>query len=145
MDFSIISATWHDLGELRQLERECFGRDAWSFLDLIGVLTFPGVVRLKAVVGGKMVGYVGGDPRPLEKIGWITTLGVASAYRRNGIAVALLAACEDAMKMPVVRLCVRRSNAGAQKLYQLAGYQPAGIWEKYYDGQEDALILQKTL
>jgi ribosomal protein S18 acetylase RimI-like enzyme len=144
LDFSIISATWHDLGELRQLERECFGRDAWPLLDLIGALTFPGVVRLKAVVGGKMVGYVGGDPRHLEKIGWITTLGVASAYRRIGIATALLAACENAMKMPVIRLCVRRSNAGAQKLYQLAGYQPAGIWEKYYDGQEDALVLQKT-
>jgi ribosomal-protein-alanine N-acetyltransferase len=144
LDFSIISATWHDLGELRQLERECFGRDAWSLLDLIGALTFPGVVRLKAVVGGKMVGYVGGDPRALEKIGWITTLGVVSAYRRNGIAAALLAACEGAMKMPVVRLCVRRSNVGAQKLYQQAGYQPAGIWEKYYDGQEDALVFQKT-
>jgi ribosomal protein S18 acetylase RimI-like enzyme len=144
LDFSIIPATWHDLGELRQLERECFGKDAWPLLDLIGALTFPGSIRIKAVVGGKMVGFVGGDPRPLEKIGWITTLGVAVAYRRNGIAATLLGACEDAMKMPVVRLCVRRSNLGAQKLYQQAGYQPAGVWEKYYNGQEDALVLQKT-
>jgi ribosomal protein S18 acetylase RimI-like enzyme len=144
LDFSIIPATWHDLGELRQLERECFGKDAWPLLDLIGALTFPGTVRIKAVVSGKMVGFVGGDPRPMEKIGWITTIGVASAYRRNGIATALLGACEDAMKMPAVRLCVRRSNLGAQRLYTLAGYQPAGIWEKYYNGQEDALVLQKT-
>ena len=144
MDLSIINATWHDLGELRQLERECFGKDAWPLLDLIGALTLPGSVRLKAVVVGKMAGFVGGDPRRQEKIGWITTLGVAPAYRRNGIAAALLAACEDTMKMPVVRLCVRRSNLGAQKLYQVAGYQPAGIWERYYDGKEDALILQKT-
>ena len=96
MDFSIITATWRDLGELRQLERDCFGKDAWPLLDLIGALTLPGSVRLKVVVVGKMVGFVGGDPRPQEKIGWITTLGVAPAYRCNGIAAALLAACEDA-------------------------------------------------
>ncbi|MGD0004083.1 MAG: N-acetyltransferase [Anaerolineaceae bacterium] len=136
-------ASWHDLGELRMLEQECFGDDAWPLLDLVGVFAFPGVVRLKAVVVGKMVGFVAGDVRPREGVGWITTLGVNPANRRRGIAFDLLARCEEAMGMAVVRLCVRRSNLSAQQLYQKAGYHSAGVWERYYSDREDALVLQK--
>ena len=136
-------ATWHDLGELRTVEHECFGDDVWPLWDLVGVLTFPGVVRLKAMASEKMVGFVAGDVRPREGLGWITTIGVLPAFRRLGIAYALLEKCEEAMGMPVVRLCVRRSNLGAQKLYQKAGYKPAGVWERYYSDREDALVLQK--
>ena len=53
-------ATWRDLGELRTVEHECFGDDAWPLWDLVGVLTFPGVVRLKAVMSEKMFGFVAG-------------------------------------------------------------------------------------
>jgi len=90
-----------------------------------------------------MVGFIAGDVRPREGVGWITTLGVLQAYRRHGIAFAMLAICEKSMGMPVVRLCVRRSNLGAQQLYQKAGYLPAGVWERYYSDHEDALVLQK--
>jgi len=138
-----VPATWHDLGELRAVEHECFGDDAWPLWDLVGVLTFPGVVRLKAVVAEKMIGFIAGDVRPREGLGWITTIGVLTAFRRQGIANAMLAKCEEMMGMAVVRLCVRRSNLGAQKLYQKAGYLPAGVWERYYSDREDALVLQK--
>ena len=128
---------------MRALERECFREDAWPLLDLVGVLTFPNVVRLKAVAPEKMVGFIAGDMRPREGLGWITTIGVLPPFRRRGIAFALLANCEEAMGMPVVRLCVRRSNLSAQQLYQKAGYQPDGVWERYYSDREDALVLQK--
>ncbi len=107
------------------------------------MLTFPGVARLKAVVGGKMIGFVAGEVRLHEGVGWITTLGVSPAYRRHGIAFNLLARCEEGMNMPVLRLCVRRSNQAAQQLYQKAGYRPSGVWERYYSDHEDALVLQK--
>ncbi len=107
------------------------------------MLAFPGVVRLKAVVDKKMVGFVAGDVRTREGVGWITTLGVSPAYRRHGIASHLLDSCEVEMNMPVVRLCVRRSNLGAQQLYQNAGYRPSGVWKSYYSDHEDALVLQK--
>jgi ribosomal-protein-alanine N-acetyltransferase len=138
-----VPASWRDLGELRILEHECFEDDAWPLWDLVGVLTFPGVVRLKAVEAEKMVGFVAGDVRPREGLGWITTIGVLPAFRRRGIANALLASCEEQMGMAVVRLCVRRSNLGAQQLYHKAGYNPAGVWERYYSDREDALVLQK--
>ena len=131
------------MGELRTLEQECFGDDAWPLWDIVGVLAFPGVERLKAVSSGKMIGFVAGDMRPREGLGWITTLGVLPPFRRRGIAFTLLASCEEAMSMPAVRLCVRRSNLSAQQLYQKAGYLPAGVWERYYSDREDALVLQK--
>ena len=45
---TIQPATWRDLNSLRHLERLCFPKDAWPLLDLVGVLTLPNVVRLKA-------------------------------------------------------------------------------------------------
>jgi hypothetical protein len=42
-------ASLRDLGALRRIEHICFLKDAWPLLDLIGVLTFGGVIRLKAV------------------------------------------------------------------------------------------------
>ena len=43
-------ATWRDLNALRHLEKVCFPLDAWPLWDLVGVLTLPNVVRLKAMV-----------------------------------------------------------------------------------------------
>ena len=103
----------------------------------------PGLVRLKAVVGSEMAGFVGGDPHPAEGVGWIATLGVLPAYRRRGIATALLADCETAMNMPAVRLSVRRSNQSAAELYRGQGYHMVGIWSAYYYDGEDALVLEK--
>jgi ribosomal-protein-alanine N-acetyltransferase len=45
----IAQATLRDLNALRKIERVCFPKDAWPLLDLISVLSFPGVVHLKAV------------------------------------------------------------------------------------------------
>ena len=64
----IVTASILDLNALRKLENESFGKDAWPLLDLIAVLTFGEVIRLKAVEDGQMAGFVAGDPRPRE--GW---------------------------------------------------------------------------
>ena len=113
--------------------------------DLIGVLMLPGLVRLKAVVGTEMAGFVGGDPHPSEGIGWIATLGVLPQYRRHGIASALLDACEAGMRLPSVRLSVRRSNEAALRLYRDRGYHLVDVWAGYYFDHEDALVLEKRI
>ena len=143
--FSIEKAGWRDLGPLRELENEAFDQDAWPLLDLIAVLTMPGVVRIKASVGDEMVGFVGGERRSHEQVGWIITLAVKEGYRRQGIATALLHACEQELRTPVVRLSVRRSNEGAKRLYEREGYHSYTIWPGYYPGGEDALVLEKML
>ena len=66
------------------------------------------------------------------------------AYRRMGIAQALLQACEARLSAPLIRLCVRRSNLPAIRLYEKYGYHQVDIWRAYYNGGEDALVLEKV-
>lgn len=144
-DYLIKPATWRDLKALDGLEKACFNEDAWPLLELLGVLVFPGVVHLKAVVGGTMVGFIAGDPRRDEKTGWILTLGVFPDWRRRGIAAALLNECEQKMHMPLVKLTVRRGNAPAIRLYEKLGYIQKDIWSRYYHNGEDGLVLEKKI
>ena len=138
-------ATWRDLSSLRRLEKICFPVDVWPLLDMIGVLTFPGVVRLKATQDGEMVGFIAADIRQMENLSWISTLGVLPDYRRRGIARMLLQECEARLQVPKVRLSVRASNQPALRLYTSVGYQQHTIWSRYYGDGEDALILEKSL
>ena len=141
--FELLPASWRDLLTLHHLEGECFGQDAWPLLDLVIVLLSSGVVRVKAVVDGQMVAFASGEIRTGEKIGWITTICVTSAFRGRGIGAAILALCEERMRQPRVRLCVRRSNLNAIRLYQQHGYRQISVWTKYYSGGEDALLMEK--
>jgi ribosomal-protein-alanine N-acetyltransferase len=136
-------ATWRDLNQLRNIEKICFPQDAWPLWDLIGVLTLPNVVRLKAVTGDRMVGFIAGDLRPSEQMAWIATVGVLPEYRGRGIGEALIRACEEQLDIPTIRLSVRLSNEGAVRLYQRLGYQRVGIWPNYYLDGEDAVVMEK--
>lgn len=139
----IVSAAWRDLAALRTLERVCFPKDAWPLLDLIGVLSFPNVVRLKAVIHNEMVGFVAGDIRSSNGLAWIATIGVLPEYRRQGIATQLLKACEERLSKYTIRLSVREDNIPAITLYNKLGYKRVGMWPAYYQDGSDAIVLEK--
>ena len=141
--FTIEGANWRDLNALRHIEKVCFPLDSWSVLDLIGVLTLPNVVRLKAVVDGNMVGFVAGDPQQHPRQSWIATIGVLPEYRGQRIGAALLKACEERLVAPSLRLCVRASNEVAIRMYRTAGYEQVGRWKVYYSDREDAVVMEK--
>ncbi len=144
INWSIQNASWRDFTQLNQLEKACFRQeDLWPFWDLIGALTLPGLVRLKAVVDENMVGFIGGERDTIRGVGWVTTLGVLPDYRRRGIALALLKRCEHSLDLPAIRLSVRASNHPAISLYEGQGYVVINRWKKYYVGGEDALVLEK--
>jgi ribosomal-protein-alanine N-acetyltransferase len=139
--FTIIPSGWRDLRAVLRIERECFGEDAWPALDIFFVLVFPGIVRLKVVFADQIIGFASCEER--DGAGWITTIGILPAYRRRGLGRALLAACEEKLKYDRVRLCVRRSNLAAQQLYLETGYVQIDVWKRYYNGGEDALVMEK--
>ena len=114
-------------------------------LDLVGILTLPNVVRLKAEADGLMVGFIAGDIRASQHLAWIATIGVLPDYRGRGIGRMLLEACEARIKQPRLRLCVRLSNQTAIQLYLNSAYQRAGVWPNYYQDGEDALVMEKQL
>ena len=138
-------ATWRDLNALRHLEQICFPQDAWPLWDLIGVLTFSNVFRIKATANGQMVGFIAADLHRSENLAWIATVGVLPEYRRQGIGSALLVAVEEQIGLSSIRLSVRVSNLPALNLYDRLGYHRYGTWPHYYADGEDALVLEKNL
>ena len=139
----ILPATLRDLGQLRHIEQACFPKDAWPLLDLMAVLTWPDVIRLKAVVDGRMVGFVAGDPRPSQDIAWIATIGVLPEYQRRGIGRMLLRECEAHLHQSRIRLCVRASNEAAIRMYQQERYYSVDTWREYYNDKENAVVMEK--
>ncbi len=138
-------ASWRDLNSVRSLERACFPLDAWPLLDMLGVLTLPNVVRLKALDGENIVGFVAGDIRRGQRLAWIATICVHPDYQGRGIGSALLRTCEEQMGMPRVKLSVRESNHTAIDLYRRNGYADVGRWPRYYRGGEDGIVMEKVL
>jgi len=138
-------ANLRDLGALRRLESVCFEKDAWSIFDLVAVLTWSDVVRLKAVVDHEMIGFVAGDQRTNQNTGWIATIAVDPRYQGQGIGTALLRTCEAQLKYPTVKLTVRISNQRAISLYEKEGYRTVDIWRQYYNDGEDGLVMEKVL
>jgi len=158
--FRIAPASWRDFREILALERMCFPRDPWPWLDVLAALTFPETVRLKAVtssprqegllVGGGAhgewaVGFAIGDRRRLQKLGWVASIGVHPEYQRRGLGARLLTACERALGTPRVRLTLRPSNLGARRLYEAAGYLEIGTLKRYYLDGEDGIMMEKVI
>lgn len=141
----ILPATLLDLPALRRLEQICFDKDAWSLFDLIGVLSFPDVIRMKAVDDSQMIGFIAGETRLSQGAAWIATIAVDPRFQRRGIGRALLRECESRMNVERMKLTVRVSNAGAISLYEREGYRTSDIWKGYYKDGEDGLVMEKIL
>ena len=141
----ISSASLKDLNSLRKLEEICFPIDRWPLIDLIGVLTFPGLVRLKAEIEEEFIGFIAGDIRKKQMEGWITTIGVFPHFQKLGIARIMLNQCEKLMNVRNIKLSVRKSNSPALNLYFQNGYVQKEIWKKYYVDGEDAIVLEKIV
>ena len=141
---SIEIASWRDLSALRHLEKVCFPKDAWPLLDLVGVLSMPNVLRMKAVIDGQMVGFIACDIRRAENVAWIATIGVLPEQRGQGIGESLLREAEVRLNVSAIRLSVRVSNQDAIRLYHRLGYSQKTIWPRYYADQEDAVVMEKV-
>jgi len=131
-----------DLPDVLAIERASF-TFPWSAGFFVQELKIDCARSHLAVVDGKPAGYV---------IYWLLSremdihnLAVAPAYRRRGIAHALLqAVIADAVRERANRITleVRKSNEAAQRLYHSAGFMAKGVRKGYYsDDGEDALVM----
>ncbi len=97
------------------------------------------------VNGQRAIGFVIGDRRRSQQLGWVASIGVHPEYQRRGIGTRLLAACERALATPRVRLTLRPSNEGARRLYEATGYVEIGRLQGYYLDGEDGIMMEKTM
>ena len=135
-----------DLPELLQIERLCFGADAWSETLVRAELDAPARSVLVMRGDGALIGYasvtVAGDLADLQRI------AVKPGQRKRGYGRRLLA---EAMRTASIGgadrilLEVADDNDAARGLYRSAGFEHVDRRAGYYAPDRDALVLGRPL
>lgn len=110
--------------------------------EMAATYSFPFVAEQDGVI----VGYV--CLMSLFEEAQILDIAVAPEQRGRGIARGLLEyAVSVAQKKAaeVLSLEVRSSNVAAIKLYEQYGFVRTGLRPKYYEGKDDAVLMEKKL
>ena len=141
----IIRMNESHVASVAAIEKECFGRDAWSEKSVAGELTNALALWLVAVEGECVAGYVGSQTVCNETD--MMNVAVTADYRRQGLGEKLVLALEEELKAigsQCLTLEVRDSNTPARTLYEKLGFQQIGLRKNYYrNPKEDAHILRK--
>ena len=128
-----------------ELEKVCFGTEAWSEKSVASELTNALSLWLVALDGDRVAGYVGSQTVMDESD--MMNVAVSPDYRRQGIGEQLVLSLAHALKEKgshCLTLEVRASNAPAIGLYEKLGFRQVGLRKNYYrNPKEDALILRK--
>jgi len=143
-DLTIRRLTYADLPQVVAIERRAFPAP-WSLAMFVLELSRPGGICIVATEGEGLVGYL--ICSRYDTVWHLMDVAVDPDRRREGIATALIRALLDRLPSPneQVTLEVRRSNHGAQALYEAFGFKAAGVRRRYYqDNGEDALIMWRT-
>lgn len=103
-------------------------------------------VTVIAVEGGELAGFV------LAQFGsrvvHVALLGVAPAYRRQGLGKQLVHWVEESASVAglfLMQLEVRAANQPARRFYASLGYRETSRAVAYYSGVEDAIRLERDL
>ena len=132
------------VSQIAELEKLCFS-DPWSEKSIETELTCRLSLWFVALEGERVVGYVGSQTVIDESD--MMNIAVHPDFRRKGIAEALIATLEEALREKgslALTLEVRASNVPAISLYEKLGFLQAGIRKNYYrNPKEDARILRK--
>lgn len=145
MEYRIIDTTEAQLEQIQAIERQCFSCP-WTLDQLRSQLSDDRHVFLAAVAeNGAVLGYVG-MMFVLDE-GYISNVAVAPAYRRQGVADALIFALvmrAEELGLAFVTLEVRAGNEPAKALYAKHGFVPVGRRKNYYDlPKEDAILMTR--
>ena len=116
--------------------------DAWSYRDIVDLISTEGAMCFSAIESGRVVAYVLG--RLIAPEGEIYRVAVRDEYRRRGIAYRLL---DYSMKtsrgagLECAFLEVRSQNLPAIKLYTAYGFTEVGRRKNYYKCPDDDAIV----
>jgi len=119
----------------------------WSEKDFLNELYNKSALTKVAAFEDNIIGYICINYHLHES--QILNLAVHPDFRRRGVATILMDNAIGELKKRgcvFVYLKVRLSNAGAQKFYELLGFEVKSIRKKYYDNpDEDALVMMQKL
>ena len=119
--------------QLNNIEKACFGRDAWSIQALIGEFNNSFSHFFAQEIDGKIVGYA--CVRIMYEEAQICNIAVLPEHRRKGIATELLQTVADFARekgCERAELEVNVANLAAVELYRKCGYKQEGIRKDFY-------------
>ncbi|MCH5156370.1 MAG: ribosomal protein S18-alanine N-acetyltransferase [Clostridiales bacterium] len=136
--------------QLHEIEKACFGKDAWSINNLVSEYRNEYSHIYGEVVDGKVIAYV--CVRTIYEEAQICNIAVMPDYRRKGIATRLLETVAEVAKQQGCERCeleVNVENIPAVELYKKCGYEIAGTRVNFYRrtryASRDAFTMLKRL
>ncbi|MCH5153081.1 MAG: ribosomal protein S18-alanine N-acetyltransferase [Clostridiales bacterium] len=136
--------------QLHNIEKVCFGKDAWTINNIVGEFHNDYSHIFGEVVDGKIVGYA--CVRTMYEEAQICNIAVLPDYRRQGIATRLLEAVAELAKNSDCERCeleVNVANTPAIEMYKKNGYEIEGTRVNFYRrtrySSRDAYTMVKTL
>ncbi|HEY7167161.1 MAG TPA: GNAT family N-acetyltransferase [Candidatus Binatia bacterium] len=118
----------------------------WTRMRVLQSIRAANVNVLIACDGETMAGFA--IMRYADDDAHLDLLGVAPAYRRQGVGRSLLQWLEECAKVAgifKIDLEMRSANKGAQIFYESLGYKSEMLLPGYYDGVEAALRMSRDL
>lgn len=144
MEKNVTICTAGDAAALTLIEEACFSRPL-NEKQIRSLIQGENTVFLGVREGEKLVGSVW--VQTVLDEGYIGNVAVLPAFRRRGLADALLHALDELAQERGLRfltLEVRAGNQPARCLYEKHGYLPAGFRPGYYSApKEDAVLMTK--
>jgi len=134
-----------DLDDVLAIEQTSFP-SPWKRDHFLHEIAAPHSYPFVAECAGVVAGYV--CLTVLFEEAQILDIAVAADRRGRGIALMLMEfAVGTAMEKgaEVLALEVRSSNRAAILLYERLGFKPIGLRAGYYEGLDDALLMEKNL
>ena len=145
MEYHIRPMEDRDISTVEQIEKSILSLP-WSDKSFADAANTPENVYLVCECTGEIAGYCGMWTVLGE--GNITNIAVSPAYRRSGVAEALLKELERRARLKDVTIFfleVRQSNEAAKRLYEKLGYSPIGVRKRFYEKPvEDAIVMSKS-
>lgn len=144
----ISMATLEDVSQILEIEKECFGTEAWSeeMFKYACLGKFGGII--KAEYDGKVCGFLvyiilGGDELNIDDI------AVIPENRKKGIADKIVNYLFEKSKKSGIKkimLEVRESNLPAINLYEKYHMKKDGIRKNYYrEPTENAILMSADI
>lgn len=145
LEFNVRTMTDADLDQVLAIETVSFP-SPWTREHFVAELESDHSFPYVAISDGKVVGYV--CLMSLFEEAEILDIAVDPEQRGRGVAGALIqyammvASRKEAVS---IRLEVRDSNSAAIALYEKLGFARAGVRSRYYEGRDDAVLMEKKL
>lgn len=129
--------------QVMRIEGQVYPRPWSAALFLQEISRRADRVYIVARHGDEVIGYAGMMTSGLEA--HITTIAVDPAFHRHRLGTKLMVGLLDAARQRganAVSLEVRKSNLGAQRMYEKFRFKPVGIRKGYYiETGEDAIVM----